>query len=516
VEKASSTATFEPAPAGPGTDVVLRVDHLGKKYSHTPAAARRPGLRKLLRAMAGLQEPPKPPALDKEEFWAVHDVSFTLRRGEALGIVGLNGAGKSTLLKIILGRLRPDVGEVEVFGGSGGLIELGAGFHPEMTGRENISTNATLLGAKPADIERLTPEIIAFADIGVFIDSPVKQYSSGMKVRLGFAIAVHFVPDLVVCDEIMAVGDFDFRQKCFNRMNELRRDRSFILVSHGARNILNFCDRAILMHRGELISDGPPGRVLEEFGLCQRHFSPEHLRALLAHRRTSLTGHGDFPVLPDGLDDGDDATEAADQPDAPARETAPTLVPDPVLVSSAQDAPLVEAGWHRLNGATFNDRGWSGETLNSQFGPQVDPQPAITGLAVDWNLRREGRAFVHTHGQPWRVRLWLRLGRAAAKISIGFPIFDETGRMLLGPLWEQGATPLPAGAWAGLDLSSQPFPLLMGNYYLILTVSEGPAFLWRRRLGRFTVRDPFDRSWQAHGEYAWHTFQNSAPSAETH
>jgi lipopolysaccharide transport system ATP-binding protein len=229
--------------------------------------------------MVGLS--PNSEKLRENEFYALRDISFSLRRGEAVGIMGMNGAGKSTLLKVILGRLPLDSGSFSVAGSVGGLVELNAGFHDEMTGIENIYNRARLLGKSDSEVRDRIDGIIDFADIGEFIDSPVKTYSSGMTVRLGFAIAIHFVEDLVLCDEILAVGDFDFRQKCLEKINELRSRKSFVLVSHSTTDISNFCNRAILLHKGEMILEGVPEKVIEAYALCDHHLTAVEVRNVI-------------------------------------------------------------------------------------------------------------------------------------------------------------------------------------------------------------------------------------------
>lgn len=255
----------------PASETILSVENLSKKYFVDPRLGRKPGYREILRLMTGLSTDSG--KLRANEFYALKEISFSLKRGEAVGVMGLNGAGKSTLLKVLLGRLPLDSGKYTVRGSIGGLVELNAGFHNEMTGIENVYNRARLLGKSDREVDDNLDDIIEFADIGDFIDSPVKTYSSGMTVRLGFAIAIHFVEDLVLCDEILAVGDFDFRQKCLKKINELRSIKSFVLVSHSNTDISNFCNRAILLHKGEMLIEGSPERVIECYALCDHHLT---------------------------------------------------------------------------------------------------------------------------------------------------------------------------------------------------------------------------------------------------
>ncbi len=208
------------------------------------------GLSDIARNMVGLSS--RPTKLRKKEFWAVNDVSFELKKGETLGIIGPNGSGKSTLLKMLNGIFWPDKGKITLNGRVGALIEVGAGFHPMLTGRENIYINGAVLGISKREIESNFDRIVEFADIGDFLDTPVKNYSSGMFVRLGFAIAVNCNPDILLVDEVLAVGDKGFQAKCFNKIGELKQQgTSTILVSHNMHAVSIFSDNAILLNHGK-------------------------------------------------------------------------------------------------------------------------------------------------------------------------------------------------------------------------------------------------------------------------
>ena len=189
----------------------------------------------------------------KEDFYALRDVSFEISVGESLGLVGHNGSGKSTLLKVIGGILYPTTGVVRRRGRIAALLELGTGFHPDLTGRQNIYLNGSLMGLSRLEIEKHLESIIDFSGIEEFIDTPVKFYSSGMYVRLAFSVAVHSDPDLLIIDEVLAVGDQPFQEKCFEKMREFQKQgRTIVLVSHSSEQIKSFCDRVALLHHGEL------------------------------------------------------------------------------------------------------------------------------------------------------------------------------------------------------------------------------------------------------------------------
>lgn len=199
-------------------------------------------------------------------FWALRDVSLAIPQGQVLGLIGPNGSGKSTLLQLIAGVLQPTSGAVAAHGRVTALLELGAGFNPEFTGRENIMLNATLLGLSEAEARAHTPEIIEFAGIGQFLDQPVKTYSSGMYVRLAFAIAVSVQPDILIVDEALAVGDAYFQQRCMRRMRQFRDEgKTIIFVSHDTAAVKALCDRAILLREGQIVDDGRPDEVVQHY-----------------------------------------------------------------------------------------------------------------------------------------------------------------------------------------------------------------------------------------------------------
>lgn len=200
------------------------------------------------------------------EFWALNDVSFEVSKGETLGIIGRNGSGKSTLLQMICGTLTPTSGEIMVNGRVAALLELGAGFNVEFTGRENVMLNAALLGLTPNEIDESFDQIAAFADIGEYIDQPVKTYSSGMFARLAFAVAVHVKPELLIVDEILAVGDAAFQRRCIEKFYEIRESGCTILfVSHDTYQVKSVCQRAIYLDRGCLVDFGPAGPVIDHY-----------------------------------------------------------------------------------------------------------------------------------------------------------------------------------------------------------------------------------------------------------
>ncbi|QHG15278.1 ABC transporter ATP-binding protein [Nostoc sp. ATCC 53789] len=249
---------------GDESNIVLSIKGVSKKFCRDLKRSLMYGVQDITSELLGLRE--KSDKLREKEFWALNNVSFELRRGEALGLVGKNGSGKSTLLRIIAGLIKPDSGCVEINGRVAPLIALGAGFNPILTGRENIYANMAILGLSKKEIDERLDEVIEFAEIGDAIDAPVQTYSSGMAARLGFASAIHTEPDILLIDEVLAVGDIKFRAKCFRKLHQLRqKGTSFILVSHHPQHILNVCKLSIYLLRGKLIISGETNIVINRY-----------------------------------------------------------------------------------------------------------------------------------------------------------------------------------------------------------------------------------------------------------
>jgi ABC-type polysaccharide/polyol phosphate transport system ATPase subunit len=240
---------------------LIAVDHVTKEFT----LGEMPSLKRTV--LNGMRRLAGRPVDARPQFKALNDVSFSVQPGEVLGIIGHNGAGKSTLLKILAGISEPTTGNVAVRGRVAPLIEVGAGLIPDMTGRENIFLNAIILGMRREEVKRRFDEIVAFAELEEFIDTPVKRYSSGMRVRLGFAIATSVTAEILIVDEVLAVGDLAFQRKCFDRMEELiKRDgRTVLLVSHNIRQVERLCDRVIELAHGKLSLDGNPTEVCNHF-----------------------------------------------------------------------------------------------------------------------------------------------------------------------------------------------------------------------------------------------------------
>jgi lipopolysaccharide transport system ATP-binding protein len=250
---------------------IISVENLGKRYRiHHEARERYTTLRDVLaRKVKGMIHPPPHRADGEskdEDFWALKGVSFEVNQGEVVGIIGRNGAGKSTLLKILSRITEPTEGRITLRGRVASLLEVGTGFHPELTGRENIYLNGAILGMTKAEIRAKFDEIVAFAEVEKFIDTPVKRYSSGMYVRLAFAVAAHLEPEILVIDEVLAVGDAEFQKKCLGKMGEVARaGRTVLLVSHQMTAVDHLCDSGLLLAAGKVVRRGPVDQVLRDY-----------------------------------------------------------------------------------------------------------------------------------------------------------------------------------------------------------------------------------------------------------
>ncbi|RJR07413.1 ABC transporter ATP-binding protein [Candidatus Parcubacteria bacterium] len=240
------------------SDIAVKVENLGKLYHIGARQEQYPTLRSAL--VSGIKRLTTRRSAQKTEentLWALKDISFEIKQGEVVGIIGRNGAGKSTLLKVLAHITEPTKGRVSLYGRVGSLLEVGTGFHPELTGRDNIYLNGAILGMKRVEIQRKFDEIVAFSEIEKFLDTPVKRYSSGMYVRLAFAVAAHLEPEILVVDEVLAVGDVGFQKKCLGKMGDVAKEgRTVLFVSHNMAAVSNLCNRSLLLNQGEILFSG--------------------------------------------------------------------------------------------------------------------------------------------------------------------------------------------------------------------------------------------------------------------
>jgi lipopolysaccharide transport system ATP-binding protein len=359
-----------------------------------------------------------------EEFWALRNVDLVLRRGESLGIVGENGAGKSTLLRLLCGTLRPTTGTVRVEGRLAALLELGAGFNPNFTGRENAWLNAAVLGLSKTEINERFDAIAEFAGIGEFMDLPVRLYSSGMQARLAFAVSAHVDPDILIVDEILSVGDAAFAQKCSARLEKFRKSGTLLFVSHNTGAVTRLCERALWLDHGEVRALGPAADV------C-------------AHYLASLA---------------EDAEAKAKNDTSPARRWAllepPPLVHDPRLrahnriVVSAFDA---DASWHGHGGARITDVSFTGQA--------------------------SGRQYEIQGGDEVTLQVFCHASRDVAQPIVGFMLRDRLGQNVFGDSTYLACKDLPRAVQADENFVAEfvfqlPF-LAAGEYGVTVAITEG-------------------------------------------
>jgi ABC-type polysaccharide/polyol phosphate transport system ATPase subunit len=360
----------------------IELTRVWKKFRYGEVHSRlRDVIPALVGRMFGRADPDE--GLWKGEFWAVRDVSFSVRPGEAVGLIGPNGAGKSTILKLLTGIMRPTAGVCAVRGRVGALIELTAGFHPDLTGRENVFLQGVIMGMPRREIARKFDEIIAFAGVELFLDTPVKRYSNGMQARLGFAIAAHLEPDVLLIDEALAVGDASFQAKAFERVAQLvRQDIPVVVVSHQLDAISTLCNHALLLNRGRVVCDGTPA---------------ECIAAYL---------HGRAGVLPPAAGDGAVRIESLRLPGEVVTSGEVLVVelgcsiredgwsePESVRVRVrfAQTGETVfESGTHQL-GVTLPNAGWFVTTFDLQF--NVPPGVFVVETSV-WDRQMSRESFV--------------------------------------------------------------------------------------------------------------------------
>lgn len=256
------------------SDTIIKVEGLYKKFCTSLKRSMLYGTLDAFKDMSGISTDTR---LRKREFWALQDINFKINKGEKIGFLGINGSGKTTLLRLLNGIFPPDGGKITINGRIGALLAVGAGFHPYMTGRENIYLNATILGMSKHEIDKRFDGIVDFAEIGNFLDAPVATYSSGMTVRLGFSIAVHGNVDIMLVDEILAVGDLAFQLKCQKKLSDFRQQGgTFIIVSHNMQVIRNTCERVLWLEEGEIIADGEALKICnkyENFSLTNKNRS---------------------------------------------------------------------------------------------------------------------------------------------------------------------------------------------------------------------------------------------------
>ena len=272
-------------------DIAIRVDNLSKEYKIAAVQYRHDTLRdEVMEGLRSVFRRNGRAYSKKDSFWALKDVSFEVKQGEVIGIIGSNGAGKSTLLKILSRITEPTSGRAEIRGSVGSLLEVGTGFDRELTGRENIFLSGAILGMKKSEIDHKFDEIVAFAEVEKFIDTPVKRYSSGMYMRLAFAVAAHLEPEILLVDEVLTVGDAAFQKKCLGKMGEVGKEgRTVLFVSHNMATIENLCRRAVLLHDGEILLEGVSRGVITHY---LNAVLPSTIQSVALSERRDRSGNG--------------------------------------------------------------------------------------------------------------------------------------------------------------------------------------------------------------------------------
>jgi ABC-2 type transport system ATP-binding protein len=366
-----------------------------------------------------------------EDFVALDDIDIDIEAGTTVGILGHNGSGKSTLLKCVAGILQPNQGEIVTRGRLAALLELGAGFHPELTGRENVFMNASILGLSKRDIGKVFDEIVAFSELEKFIDMQVRHYSSGMYIRLGFAVAVNVDPDILLVDEVLSVGDESFQRKCLERVAQFQREgRTILFVTHAADLVRKVCERALVLDHGHLVADSPPGEAVRTF------------RETLQH-----SGLADPTV---------EAAEAAQAAEAAEEEAGPTT----------HGGRMAAEATHRVKVTNV--------TIDHP-GTLVDRQ---------WLLPNEAMS----------IRVSYHADEPTDDLLFGIGIHDEEGNSIFGANTKIIDVPVPVADGDGdVTFDFEHVPLLDGTYLVTLAIQssdEGIVYDWRDQQYQFSVMNP--------------------------
>lgn len=416
--------------------IAIAVDGLGKQYDigsqHNPYGRLTESLWRALRTpFDGIRSATRARG---KSIWALRDVSFEVHEGDVVGIIGRNGSGKSTLLKILSRVTAPTTGTAQLYGRVGSLLEVGTGFHPELTGRENVFMSGAVLGMRRAEIIRKFDEIVDFAGVDQFLDTPVKRYSSGMQVRLGFAVAAHLEPEILLIDEVLAVGDAEFQKKCLGKMSDLGRGgRTIVFVSHNMTAMLRLCRSAVLLDRGQVVAVGPTNDVV-------------HAYLESDAGRTSERSWDNLASAP-----GDDIARLRSIVVAPATggqgDEIDISAPVDIVIDYWSAAPAD----HRplLNVDAFNDDGICIFATSDELSPQRRDLPALPGVIrskcrIPAHFFAEGRVTLNVAIVTYNPRDGeaLRVGHAVEIGAVAFQVVDRTDG--------QGVRGTFPGEWPGV------------------------------------------------------------------
>jgi len=430
----SAVRGIEAPPAKPVATKVIKFSNVSKRFMLHHERPR--SFQDMVVSLFGLRTPSKRgvalPRPTHEVFWALRDVNFGVYAGEAVGIIGENGSGKSTTLKLISRILEPSSGSVSVKGKVSALLELGSGFHPELTGRENIFLNGSLLGISQKEMGARYQQIVEFAELEEFIDTPIKHYSSGMTMRLGFAVAINVDPDILLTDEVLAVGDEAFQRKCLEYISDLRRRGvTIIFVSHALDAVRTLCKRAIWLDHGQVMADGPAGEVIDKYLIYENERHAGRLRAQHEARVAAIQA----------------AEEAASTSATPGEQAAPgeatTQVEETYRSNGISDVPGSRwiTGDVQITGVTFLDKDGEETTL------------------------------FHT-GQPLVVRIAYSARKSLERPVFGLAMYTENGTHLNGPNTRFSDLEIPSIEGTGhVDYRIDELPLLAGRYDVTVAVT---------------------------------------------
>lgn len=413
---------------------------MSKRYSRNANRHRNYGLADLWRELLG-----RTPQLDlrQDEFFAVHDVSFEIEKGDSFALVGRNGSGKTTILKILNGLIKPDAGEVQLEGRVQALINLGAGFNPELSGRDNVHNSAALMGLNAERTNAIIDDVIAFAELEEFIDSPVETYSSGMKARLGFSVAVHLEPDILLIDEILSVGDYGFQNKCFHKLQELkRRGVTLVLVSHSPTSVVQLCDRALWIHDGRAMKVGAASEVVKDY----IDFLEEHVIQGVERANAKLE------------DDAEIALEQA----------------KPSSAASVENEPTQEEGLYHAMYGDFNH---------------------ISDVQVGFRINGRSTDVIAVHDEVF-VDYEFRLRHRVEDLNVSLVFYRKDG-LQLGTISTLNGDELRSVHEGSVRCTVRiaDFNLSPGEYVLVMPVHEGKSYLYRDIVKHFVVKSAGKLSW---------------------
>jgi len=413
-------------------EIVLRATGVYKKFGRSNMSARRQLADRLGSVLRG--RPAAHKKIKSGDFWSLQDISLQVQRGEVLGVIGLNGAGKSTLLRVLHGLMLPDLGEIDVVGESGALIELGAGFEASLSGRENVFIKGALMGRSREEMEMRFPEICDFAELGEFMDAPISSYSSGMRLRLAFAIASTIKPDVLLLDEIISVGDFAFKQKCRSRLNEMSEQAGVVFASHSMSDIRSVCTKAIVLNKGQIAFRGSPDVAIDYYTELQAEIEANRVLR---------------PV----------ASETAEQPTQKQKEVAQQVSAEPQ--NPTQTYKVLK---------------------ETRFGPvAIDPQHYWSSSA--------GPTGVLETAKPARFNFTLELSQTVKQLEIGILIWDEKGNKIT-PITSEMLNIDQLDTVSGkLDgtINIEQFALNPGRYVTSIAISSKGVLIYRNILDEISV-----------------------------